>query len=87
MVTKGMLASEAAHIEVDLLGRAMGKQDHYASSYGNINVFTFNPDESVSVDPVLYKSEIKQSIENNLLLFYLKAKRDELCDICGYELM
>ena len=76
MVTKGVLASEAAHIEVDLLGRVIGKQDHYASSYGNINVFTFNPDESVSIDPVLYKSEIKQSIENNLLLFYLKIQRD-----------
>jgi D-glycero-alpha-D-manno-heptose-7-phosphate kinase len=76
MVTKGVLASEAAHIEVNILGRAMGKQDHYASSYGNINVFTFNPDESVKVDPVLYRPEIKQSIENNLLLFYLKTKRD-----------
>ena len=76
MVTKGVLASEAAYIEVDLLGRSMGKQDHYASSYGNLNVFTFNPDESVSIDPVLYRPEIKQSIENNLLLFYLKTKRD-----------
>ena len=76
MVTKHTLASEAAHIEVDILGRAMGKQDHFAAAYGNINVFTFNPDESVTVEPVLYRPEIKKSIENNLLLFYLKTKRD-----------
>ena len=76
MVTKHVLATEAAHIEVDLLGRAMGKQDHYASSYGNINVFTFNPDETVIVEPVPYRMETKQLIENNLLLFYLKIKRD-----------
>ena len=76
MVTKHTLASEAAHIEVDILGRAMGKQDHFAAAYGNLNVFTFNPDESVTVEPVLYRPEIKKSIENNLLLFYLKTKRD-----------
>ena len=76
MVTKHTLASEAAHIEVDVLGRAMGKQDHFAAAYGNLNVFTFNPDESVTVEPVLYRPEIKKSIENNLLLFYLKTKRD-----------
>lgn len=76
MVTKHTLASEAAHIEVDLLKRAMGKQDHFAAAYGNLNVFSFNPDETVTVEPVLYKPEIKKSIESNLLLFYLKSKRD-----------
>ena len=76
MVTKHTLAAEASNIEVDILGRAMGKQDHFAAAYGNLNVFTFNPDESVTVEPVLYRPEIKKSIENNLLLFYLKTKRD-----------
>lgn len=76
MVTKHMLASEAAHIEVDLLRRAMGKQDHYASAYGNINIFTFTADEVVKVDPVLYRPEAKQAIEGNLMLFYLKLKRN-----------
>ena len=76
MVTKHTLASEAAHIEVDLLGRSMGKQDHFASAYGNLNVFTFNPDETVVVEPVLYEPSTKKYIENNLLLFYLKSKRD-----------
>ena len=76
MVTKNTLASEAAHIEVDILGRSMGKQDHYASAYGNLNVFTFNSDESVVVEPVLYQNSVKKNIENNLMLFYLKSKRD-----------
>jgi len=76
MVTKHTIASEAAHIEVDLLGRSMGKQDHFASAYGNLNVFTFNPDETVVVEPVLYEALTKKNIENNLLLFYLKSKRD-----------
>jgi len=76
MVTKHMIASEAAYIEVDILGRAMGKQDHYASAYGNLNVFTFTSDEVVSVEPVLYKHKAKKHIESNLMLFYLKMKRN-----------
>ena len=76
MVTKHMIASEAAYIEVDILGRAMGKQDHYASAYGNLNVFTFTSDEVVSVEPVLYKRKAKKHIESNLMLFYLKMKRN-----------
>ena len=43
MVTKHTLASEAAHIEVDVLGRAMGKQDHFAAAYGNFNILTTTP--------------------------------------------
>jgi len=76
MVTKGTIASTAAKIEVDILGRSMGKQDHYASAYGNLNIFIFNEDETVLVEPVLYRPEVKHFIEGNLQLFYLKAKRD-----------
>jgi D-glycero-alpha-D-manno-heptose-7-phosphate kinase len=76
MATKHTIASEAAHIEVDILGRAMGKQDHYASAYGDLNVFTFTSDEVVSVEPVLYKHNAKKHIESNLMLFYLEMKRN-----------
>ena len=76
MVTKHVIASEAAHIEVDLLGRAMGKQDHYASAYGDLNIFTFTSDEIVTVDPVLYNPKAKKKIESSLLLFYLSIKRN-----------
>ena len=76
MVTKHTLATEAAHIEVNILGRSMGKQDHFASAYGNLNVFTFTADDVVLVEPVLYEANTKKRIEDNLLLFYLKTKRD-----------
>ena len=58
-ITKGDLAKTAAHIEVDLLGRTMGKQDHYASAYGSFNVLTFLPTEDVVVEPVFYRPEVK----------------------------
>ncbi len=74
--TKYTLASDAARIEVDLLERTMGKQDHFASAYGNINIFTFHDDEKVTIEPVFYSSEVKCNLEKNLMLFYTKLKRD-----------
>ncbi len=76
MVTKSTLASMAAHIEIDILGRNIGKQDHYASAYGNINMFTFYSNEKVSVEPVFYDPDFKEKVENNLMLFYTRLKRD-----------
>lgn len=75
-VTKSQIAATAARIEVDVLGRSMGKQDHYASAYGNFNVLTFNADETVAVDPVFYRPELKNALEQHLLLFYTGLKRD-----------
>jgi D-glycero-alpha-D-manno-heptose-7-phosphate kinase len=74
--TKYSLASDAAMIEVDILGRTMGKQDHFASAYGNFNVFTFNANETVTVDPVFYRPESLEQLQKNLMLFYTGLKRD-----------
>jgi D-glycero-alpha-D-manno-heptose-7-phosphate kinase len=74
--TKYSLASDAAMIEVDILGRTMGKQDHFASAYGNFNVFTFNVNETVTVDPVFYRPEAWEELQKNLMLFYTGLKRD-----------
>ncbi len=76
MVTKGTLASMAAHLEVDILGRHIGKQDHYAAAYGRLNVLTFHKDGLVSVDPVFYRPETKEALEKHLMLFYTSVKRD-----------
>ena len=76
MITKYDLAMKAASIEVDILNRTMGKQDHFASAYGGFNIFTFNADETVSVEPVFYNRESIKKLESNLILFYTKVKRD-----------
>lgn len=76
MVTKYDLAMKAGEIEVEILKRTMGKQDHFASAYGNFNIFTFNPDETVKVEPVFYQKEVVSRLQNNLVLFYTNLKRD-----------
>ena len=75
-VTKYSLATEAAAIELDVLERTMGKQDHFASSYGGFNIYTFNADETVTVDPVRYDTSVVDSLNAHLMLFYMGDQRD-----------
>lgn len=70
------LAEEAAEIEIDILKRVMGKQDHYSSALGGINTFKFNADGSVLSNPVLLSDDTEKRLENNLILFYTQQKRD-----------
>ena len=75
-VNKERLAQEAAHIEIDLLRRPIGKQDHYAAAYGGLNLIRFMPNEEVCVDPVICPRTTMQELFSNLLLFYTNITRD-----------
>ena len=75
-VTKNQLAHQASMIEIDIIGRRIGRQDHYAASYGNLNIFRFLRDDSVIVEPVYIEDSIRQQIEDATLLFYTNLKRD-----------
>ena len=75
-VTKHTLAAEAAAIEVDVLERSMGKQDHFAAAYGSFNVYTFNADETVTVEPVHYDPEVVELLNSKLMLVHLGDQRD-----------
>ena len=76
MVNKSQLSNLAAKIEVDILKRNMGKQDHYAATYGNMNILTFHPNEDVSTDPVLIDKRIKEELSSKLMLFCTMQTRD-----------
>jgi D-glycero-alpha-D-manno-heptose-7-phosphate kinase len=75
-VSKNKLAEEAAAIEIDVLKRSIGKQDHYAASFGSINFFKFHSDEKISVKPVDENSHNVKMIFNNLYTFYSGINRD-----------
>lgn len=69
-VSAQVLAKEACKIEIDTLGYPIGKQDQYAAAYGGFNFIQFNSDESVFVNQIIFKKEIKEKLNNNILLFY-----------------
>lgn len=68
------LASEACHIEIDILGEPIGKQDQYIAAYGGFRYFQFNPDETTFTEPVLHKN--REELTQNLMLLYTGEIRD-----------
>jgi D-glycero-alpha-D-manno-heptose-7-phosphate kinase len=69
------LAREACHIEIEVLGEPIGKQDQYAAAYGGLQHIVFNPDESVFVDPVMCSPATFLELQQNLLVFYTGTTR------------
>src|SRR5882672_2717353 len=47
------LARQSCHIEIDVCGEPIGKQDQYAAAYGGLNYIRFHADDTVSVDPIV----------------------------------
>ena len=75
VVSKNRLAEEAAHIEIEILKRPVGKQDHYAAAFGGINLFKFYSNGSVSINPINDNSKFTKMIFNNLHTFYTGISR------------
>jgi len=62
------LAREACHIEIDVLGEPIGKQDQYIAAYGGFRYIQFNPDESVFTKPIIWSMGRTKELLQNLLL-------------------
>jgi D-glycero-alpha-D-manno-heptose-7-phosphate kinase len=74
-VNRERLAEQACRIEIDILKEPIGKQDQYASSCGGLNYIQFNADETVSIEPLLSKAELRRRLQRNLLMFYVGNER------------
>lgn len=70
IVTQRQLAEEACHIEIDVLGEPVGKQDQYIASFGGLTCFRFQRDDSVEVTPLQIAAETLANLEDNLALFF-----------------
>ena len=64
------LAEQACHIELDLLGEPIGKQDQYIAAIGGITCLTFKPDGQVEAEPLRMAPETLHTLEDNLILFF-----------------
>jgi D-glycero-alpha-D-manno-heptose-7-phosphate kinase len=68
-VSKEELAKEACSLEIEVCKYSTGKQDQYTSAYGGINKIDFNPDGSVSVEPLGLREEVLKQLRFETLLF------------------
>mgnify|MGYP000861090771 CR=1 FL=1 len=69
------LAEESCEIELDRCAEPIGKQDQYAAAYGGLNFIRFNPDDSVTVEPIICRKETIRQLEQNILVFYTGLTR------------
>jgi D-glycero-alpha-D-manno-heptose-7-phosphate kinase len=75
LISKEDLARDAAALEIDQLRSPIGKQDHYAAAFGGVNLFRFQANEQVSVEPLPMSMEARKRLTGNLLMFYLGGNR------------
>lgn len=74
-VSAGQLAEEACHIEMDVLGEPIGKQDQYAAAFGGLNVFRFEPGGGVTVEPQRVNQNAVAGLFTNLMMFWTGHQR------------
>jgi D-glycero-alpha-D-manno-heptose-7-phosphate kinase len=75
-VTSEELGRESCHIEIDVCGEPIGKQDQYAAAFGGFNLIEFKPDDSVIVSPVICQPETLKELERNILVMYTGITRE-----------
>lgn len=74
------LAEEAAQIEIEVLKDPIGRQDQYIAAVGGLTAFSFHPssqstNQKVDYRPLTLEREVRQQLEENLLLFYTGRSR------------
>ena len=74
-VSAGRLAEEAAYVEIEILKRPMGKQDHYAAAFGGLNYIRFNSDESVAIKPVHMSARNLKKLSESVVMFWTGITR------------
>lgn len=70
------LAEEACKIEIDLIGKPIGKQDQYAAAYGGIITLEIDTLGNVTVTRPKIAHETVYELENRLMMFYTAIQRD-----------
>jgi D-glycero-alpha-D-manno-heptose-7-phosphate kinase len=70
------LAEEACDIEIEILGKPIGRQDQYASAYGGFNFIEFMPQKGgVRVEPIVCPAHTLERLHRSLMLFYTGRQR------------
>jgi len=70
------LAEEASQIEIDILGKPIGRQDQYAVARGGFNFIEFMPHGGgVRVEPIVCPPQTIERLHRSLMLFYTGRQR------------
>jgi D-glycero-alpha-D-manno-heptose-7-phosphate kinase len=75
MRDKHLLASEAIHVEQELLREAVGAQDQVSAAYGGFNRINFDRDGSIEVRRILTSQHRLAELEQYLALYFTGFSR------------
>ena len=70
LVGAEQLAREACRIEIDVLGKPIGRQDQYVASYGDMGKFIFFSDDTVKRVPMQTLNGSHRKLSSSILLYY-----------------
>ena len=74
-VSAEAVAEEACAVEIERLGRAVGKQDQYIAAHGGLTCFEFGTGP-VTVSPLRIPQDALHDLEEHLLMFFTGYSRD-----------
>jgi len=74
-VTAEILARQSCEVEIDVLGKPIGKQDQYIAAYGGLRYFKFFENDEVDVENIDIDESARQRLCESLLLFYTGSTR------------
>lgn len=75
MPSKQVLASEAIHVERNILKEHVGSQDQVLAAYGGFNKISFNSDHTFQVSPVILNQARLQQLQDHLMLYFTGLSR------------
>lgn len=74
-VSAEQLGELSCEVEIDRCGEPIGKQDQYAAAYGGLNLIEFRQDDSVNVSPVIMRRDLRELLEQRIIVFYTGITR------------
>jgi len=74
-VSAADVAEEACRIEIDNLGRPVGKQDQYVGAFGGIRCYDFRTDGTVAVSRLDLPTDTFYDLQEHLLMFFTGYSR------------
>ena len=70
-----VLADLACEVEINILGKPIGKQDQYAAAMGNLRLIEFLPSGDVKAEILLIDDTKKRRLSESLMLFFTGITR------------
>jgi D-glycero-alpha-D-manno-heptose-7-phosphate kinase len=78
------LAEEASQIEIEELGKPIGRQDQYAAAQGGFNLIEFVKGGGVTTEPIVSPAGTLEALHRSLMLFFLGTGRSA-SDVLGSQ--